>query len=50
MTGPVPALHQGQPCGVFAWRPPVQLVTELSDLFCGPAPAATTGGAGPGQP
>jgi exodeoxyribonuclease V beta subunit len=36
MTGPVPAVYQGQPCGVFAWRPPVQLVTELSDLFSGP--------------
>ena len=33
MTGPdVPRVH-GQPCGVFSWRPPTQLVTELSDLL-----------------
>jgi exodeoxyribonuclease V beta subunit len=50
MTGPVPAVYQGQPCGVFAWRPPVQLVTELSDLFSGPSATATASGAGPGRP
>jgi exodeoxyribonuclease V beta subunit len=41
MTGPVPAVYQGQPCGVFAWHPPVELVTGLSDLFSG---APVTGG------
>jgi exodeoxyribonuclease V beta subunit len=50
MTGPVPAVYQGQPCGVFAWCPPVQLVTELSDLFSGPPATATAAGAGPGRP
>ena len=25
----------GQPCGVFAWRPPVALVEALSDLLDG---------------
>ncbi|MDP3890549.1 hypothetical protein, partial [Nocardioides sp.] len=25
----------GQPCGVFAWRPPVPLVEALSDLLDG---------------
>ena len=23
----------GQPCGVFAWRPPIALIEALSDLF-----------------
>jgi exodeoxyribonuclease V beta subunit len=46
MTGPVPATHDGPPAGVFGWRPPVELVTGMSDLFAGePAPAA---GPGPG--
>jgi exodeoxyribonuclease V beta subunit len=38
MTGPdVP--HVGaHPCGVFAWRPPVALVTDLSDLLDRGAP------------
>ncbi len=45
MTGPVPALHHDQPCGVFAWCPPVELVTGMSDLFAGPlAPAAARAG------
>ena len=38
MSGPGPVAHDGQPCGVFDWRPPVALVTEMSDLFAG-APA-----------
>jgi exodeoxyribonuclease V beta subunit len=25
----------GQPCGVFGWRPPAGLVTGLSDLLDG---------------
>jgi exodeoxyribonuclease V beta subunit len=33
MTGAdVPRLD-GQPCGVFSWRPPAALVVEVSDLF-----------------
>ena len=33
MVGPGTPLVDGQPCGVFAWRPPAALVTDLSDLF-----------------
>ncbi len=25
----------GQPCGVFSWRPPAAMVVELSDLLAG---------------
>jgi exodeoxyribonuclease V beta subunit len=25
----------GQPCGVFAWKPPAAMVVELSDLLDG---------------
>jgi exodeoxyribonuclease V beta subunit len=40
MAGPNPPAVDGQPCGVFAWRPPTALVTGLSDLFdAGPAVA-----------
>ncbi len=35
MCGPATPAVDGQPCGVFAWRPPVDLVTELSDLLDG---------------
>ena len=43
---PVPARHvragrpavDGVPCGVFSWRPPAALVTELSDLLDRGAP------------
>ena len=35
MCGPQTPLVDGRPCGVFAWRPPVALVTELSDLLDG---------------
>ena len=35
MCGPGTPVVDGQPCGVFAWRPPVALVTELSDLLDG---------------
>jgi exodeoxyribonuclease V beta subunit len=33
MTGAAGPLVAGQPCGVFAWRPPAALVAALSDLF-----------------
>ncbi|MDP8969659.1 MAG: UvrD-helicase domain-containing protein, partial [Actinomycetota bacterium] len=33
MTGPQTPRVDGQPCGVFAWRPPAGLVEALSDLF-----------------
>ncbi|MBA2955251.1 AAA family ATPase [Nocardioides sp. MAH-18] len=35
MCGPDTPLVGGAPCGVFAWRPPVALVEELSDLLDG---------------
>jgi exodeoxyribonuclease V beta subunit len=33
MCGPETPLVDGQPCGVFAWKPPGALVTELSDAL-----------------
>jgi len=33
MTGPDTPLIDGEPCGVFAWRPPGTLVEALSDVF-----------------
>jgi exodeoxyribonuclease V beta subunit len=35
MTGPEVPRVDGQPCGVFAWRPPAALVFDLSDLLDG---------------
>ena len=35
MCGPETPLVDGEPCGVFAWRPPVALVEALSDLLDG---------------
>jgi exodeoxyribonuclease V beta subunit len=48
MCGPDTPVLQGHPTGVFGWRPPVALVTDLSDLLDGryAAPGPTeTGGA-----
>ena len=33
MTGPATPLVDGRPCGVFGWRPPAALITDLSDLL-----------------
>ncbi len=33
MVGPATPRVDGQPCGVFAWRPPAAMVEALSDLF-----------------
>ena len=33
MTGPDTLRVAGQPCGVFAWRPPAPLIEALSDLL-----------------
>jgi exodeoxyribonuclease V beta subunit len=33
MTGADTPTVDGQPCGVFAWRPPTGLVLALSDLL-----------------
>jgi len=38
MCGPTTPSIDGDPCGVFSWRPPVALVEELSDLLDGVAP------------
>ncbi|WP_193607936.1 UvrD-helicase domain-containing protein [Nocardioides lijunqiniae] len=35
MCGPETPLVDGEPCGIFSWRPPVALVEELSDLLDG---------------
>ncbi len=35
MCGPSTPLVDGEPCGVFSWRPPVALVEELSGLLDG---------------
>ena len=35
MCGPATPMTDGQPCGVFAWRPPVILVEAVSDLLDG---------------
>ncbi len=33
MSATVPTVTDGQPCGVWSWRPPAQLVEALSDYF-----------------
>jgi exodeoxyribonuclease V beta subunit len=35
MCGPSTPVVDGMPCGVFSWRPPAALVTDLSDLLDG---------------
>ncbi len=35
MCGPETPVVDGEPCGVFSWRPPVALVEEISDLLDG---------------
>ncbi|MCW2791066.1 MAG: exodeoxyribonuclease beta subunit [Nocardioides sp.] len=44
MCGPETPLVGGEPCGIFAWRPPVALVEELSDLLDGVVPTGTGAG------
>ncbi|MEQ6902100.1 UvrD-helicase domain-containing protein [Nocardioides sp. YIM 152588] len=44
LCGPDAPRVDGAPCGVFAWRPPVALVTDLSDLLDGAGATASTGG------
>jgi exodeoxyribonuclease V beta subunit len=39
MCGAETPLVDGDPCGVFSWRPPVPLVKALSDLLDGVARA-----------
>jgi exodeoxyribonuclease V beta subunit len=38
MCGPTTPVVDGQPCGVFSWRPPVALVQAVSDLLDGGRP------------
>jgi exodeoxyribonuclease V beta subunit len=35
MCGPETPVVDGQPCGVFAWRPPAAMVVELSEVLAG---------------
>jgi exodeoxyribonuclease V beta subunit len=35
MAGPAAPTVEGRTCGVFSWRPPSELVAELSDLLAG---------------
>jgi exodeoxyribonuclease V beta subunit len=35
MCGPGTPVVDGEPCGVFSWRPPVGLVLAVSDLLDG---------------
>jgi exodeoxyribonuclease V beta subunit len=35
MSGPAAPTVDGRTCGVFSWRPPSELVAELSDLLAG---------------
>ena len=35
MTGPATPVVDGQPCGLFAWRPPAEMVVALSDSLDG---------------
>ncbi|MGH3458360.1 UvrD-helicase domain-containing protein [Aeromicrobium sp.] len=35
MCGPDTPIVDGVPCGVFSWRPPAALVTDLSELLAG---------------
>jgi len=45
MCGPGTPVVDGQPCGVFSWRPPVPFVEAVSDLLDGvPRAHARTGG------
>ena len=39
MCGPATPSVDGEPCGVFSWRPPAALVGALSDLLDGAVPA-----------
>ncbi|WP_239456324.1 UvrD-helicase domain-containing protein [Nocardioides solisilvae] len=47
MCGPDTPRVDGEPCGVFAWRPPVPLVEELSALLDGVTPTTTSTVPGP---
>jgi exodeoxyribonuclease V beta subunit len=38
MAGPGTAVSGGRPCGVFAWSPPISLITATSDLLHGVRP------------
>jgi exodeoxyribonuclease V beta subunit len=38
MAGPDTPRVDGVPCGVFSWRPPAQLIIDLSDLLDGSDP------------
>ena len=48
MCGPTTPVVDGEPCGVFSWRPPVALVVAVSDLLDGSA--SRDGSASPDGP
>ena len=56
MAGISTPLVDGVPCGVFGWRPPGALISDLSDLLdshtgaVGPPPAAPSGESGAARP
>jgi exodeoxyribonuclease V beta subunit len=35
MAGPTTPMIDGQPCGVFAWRPTADLIVDLDHLLAG---------------
>jgi exodeoxyribonuclease V beta subunit len=45
MCGPETPVVDGDPCGVFSWRPPAAMVVELSDLLAGELDGPSRGGA-----
>jgi exodeoxyribonuclease V beta subunit len=45
MVGPGAPTVEGRTCGVFSWRPPSELVVELSDLLAGAVLRSTPDGA-----
>lgn len=48
MAGADTPVIDGVPCGVFSWRPPAALITELSDVLHGLAEPAHAGQPSPG--
>jgi exodeoxyribonuclease V beta subunit len=44
MAGPGAPIVEGRTCGVFSWRPPSELVAELSDVLAGTISRSTADG------
>ncbi len=43
MIGPATPIDDGTPHGLFTWHPPVELITDLSDLLDGAGRSAVVG-------